>query len=122
YSPPPPGRPVATTSYFSTSLPFSPYTRLTAIIQRQAMVSASGKIEYSRNPETPIHCKGGQPLGASHCCPVTSGEVTMPPALSKSRETARATAAACGLSAIATKSGYTVAAEIRGTCARFTQP
>src|SRR5580692_1230641 len=67
YSPPPPGRPVAMTSYFSTNFPFSPYTRLTLSIQRQAMIRASGEMEYRRRPETLIHCNGAQPLGASHC-------------------------------------------------------
>jgi hypothetical protein len=67
YSPPPPDRPVAMTSYFSTNFPLSSYTRLTFDIHRQAMVCASGNLEYRRKPETPIHCSGAQPLGASHC-------------------------------------------------------
>src|SRR5258705_8484680 len=68
YSPPPPGRPVTCTSYFSINFPDSPYTRRTINIQRHAMVCASGIMEYWRKPDTAIHWSGAHPFGASHRC------------------------------------------------------
>src|SRR2546430_1387222 len=121
YSPPPPLRPALITSYFSTSLPVSPYTRLTLTIQRQAMVSARRPCAYWRRPETAIHCSGAQPLGASHCSPVFCVVVTMPPSSRSCLPMVAATESACSREAAFTNSGYKVAAEIRGTRIRSVQ-
>src|SRR5450755_1869663 len=82
YSPPPASLLTSTTLYFSISLPVCLYTRIFNCIHLLAARVARFFCPQRSSPQIIIHSSGAQPLGESHCWPLSLCVVTNPPGFS----------------------------------------